>query len=186
MIPVKVTKISYDSEGRNYVVILQEISGNKFLPVIVGSFEAQAIALAIESVETPRPLTHDLICDFIIAIESTLKKIRINNLQEGVFFAQLDIESNESAQVHIDARPSDAIALALRMGTPIFVDSQVMDDAGLLLEDTIKENQKSPFKNKKKLGKSLQRLKEKMQIAIAEEEYEIAAKLRDKISELKS
>ena len=83
MIPVKVKKISYHPPSRSYAVILQEITGERCLPVIVGSFEAQSIALAIEVVDTPRPLTHDLICDMITGINGVLKTVKINNLSDG-------------------------------------------------------------------------------------------------------
>ena len=112
MIPVKVTKISYHSESKSYAVILKEITGEKCLPVIVGSFEAQSIALAIETVDTPRPLTHDLICDLISGVDGVLNAVRINSLDEGVFFSQLEIESIKLGKRIIDARPSDAIAIA--------------------------------------------------------------------------
>lgn len=181
MIPVKVTKISYHSESKSYAVILKEITGEKCLPVIVGSFEAQSIALAIETVDTPRPLTHDLICDVITGVDSVLNTVRINGLEEGVFFAQLEIESTTFGKRNIDARPSDAIAIALRMDTPILVANKVIDEAGVL-EESIEEEKPS----KKKNQLSLKTLKNRMQSAIDEEEYEIAAKLRDKISRLKS
>ena len=126
MIPVKVTKISYHSESKSYAVILKEITGEKCLPVIVGSFEAQSIALAIETVDTPRPLTHDLICDLISGVDGVLNAVRINSLDEGVFFSQLEIESIKLGKRIIDARPSDAIAIALRMDTPILVAKKVL------------------------------------------------------------
>jgi len=182
MIPVKVTKISYHSESKSYAVILKEITGDKCLPVIVGTFEAQSIALAIESVDTPRPLTHDLICDIITGIDSILNTVRINGLEEGVFFAQLEIKSEKLGKRNIDARPSDAIAIALRMNTPIFVASRVLDDAGVLEESL--EQQEKPKEKRPEL--SIQSLKDKMQSAIDDEEYEIAARLRDKISQLES
>ncbi len=181
MIPVKVTKISYHSESKSYAVILKEITGEKCVPVIVGSFEAQSIALAIETVDTPRPLTHDLICDVITGVDSVLNTVRINGLEEGVFFAQLEIESTTFGKRNIDARPSDAIAIALRMDTPILVANKVIDEAGVL-EESIE--QEKPSKKKNQL--SLKTLKNRMQSAIDEEEYEIAAKLRDKISRLES
>jgi len=181
MIPVKVTKISYHSESKSYAVILKEITGEKCLPVIVGSFEAQSIALAIETVDAPRPLTHDLICDVITGVDSVLNTVRINGLEEGVFFAQLEIESTTFGKRNIDARPSDAIAIALRMDTPILVANKVIDEAGVL-EESIE--QEKPSKKKNQI--SLKTLKNRMQSAIDEEEYEIAAKLRDKISRLES
>ena len=179
MIPVKVLKISYHPPSRSYAVILKEIKGKKCLPVIVGSFEAQSIALAIEVVDTPRPLTHDLICDVITGIDGSLKTVRVNHLQDGVFFAQLELESDDFGNRVIDARPSDAIAVALRMNTPILVAPKVIKEAGVD-EDTLTEDTPA----EKKPGFSLKVLKEKLRDAIEEEKYEIAAKLRDKISEL--
>ncbi len=139
MIPVKVLKISYHPPSRSYAVILKEITGKKCLPVIVGSFEAQSIALAIEVVDTPRPLTHDLICDVITGIDGSLKTVRVNHLQDGVFFAQLELESDDFGNRVIDARPSDAIAVALRMNTPILVAPKVIKEAGVD-EDTLTED----------------------------------------------
>ena len=181
MIPVKVLKISYHPESRSYAVILKEITGEKCLPVIVGSFEAQSIALAIEVVDTPRPLTHDLICDVITGIDGKLKTVKINHLKDGVFYAQMELESNIFGNRVIDARPSDAIAVALRLNSPILVAPRVLAEAGVK-EDTLR-NVKKP-RNKPDL--SLKALKKKLKKAVEEEEYEFAAKLRDKISNLKS
>ena len=181
MIPVKVIKISYHPTSRSYAVILKEITGEKCLPVIVGSFEAQSIALAIESVDTPRPLTHDLICDVLTGIDSLLKTVRINSLEDGVFYAQMEIESDSFGNRIIDARPSDAIAVALRMNTPILVSSKVLKEASVSEDSLSNDTPKA-----KKSTISLKSLKEKLKSAIEEEEYEIAAKLRDKISDLES
>ena len=130
-------------------------------------------------VDTPRPLTHDLICDVITGIDGSLKTVRVNHLQDGVFFAQLELESDDFGNRVIDARPSDAIAVALRMNTPILVAPKVIKEAGVD-EDTLTEDTPA----EKKPGFSLKVLKEKLRDAIEEEKYEIAAKLRDKISEL--
>ena len=181
MVPVKVIKISYHPTSRSYAVILKEITGEKCLPVIVGSFEAQSIALAIESVDTPRPLTHDLICDVLTGIDSLLKTVRINSLEDGVFYAQMEIESDSFGNRIIDARPSDAIAVALRMNTPILVSSKVLKEASVSEDSLTNDTPKV-----KKSTISLKSLKEKLESAIEEEEYEIAAKLRDKISDLES
>lgn len=178
MIPVKVLKISYHPTSRSYAVILKEITGQRCLPVIVGSFEAQSIALAIDVVETPRPLTHDLICDFITAVDVSLKSVKINNFSDGVFFAQIEILSDNLGEKIIDARPSDAIAVALRMDTPIFVSKKVFNEASIE-EDSLVQETRSEHKKTKI---SLKALKDKMKKAIEEEEYEVAAKLRDKIS----
>jgi len=181
MIPVNVLKISYHPESRSYAVILKEITGEKCLPVIVGSFEAQSIALAIEVVNTPRPLTHDLICDLIKGIDATLSAVRINHLDDGVFFAQMELNSQKLGERIIDARPSDAIAVALRMNAPILVAKEIINEAGVGQDTLVSEK-----KLVKKPKLSLKALKVKLRDAIDEEEYEVAARLRDKISELES
>tara|TARA_B110000014_G_C20029467_1_gene534555 strand:+ start:330 stop:875 length:546 start_codon:yes stop_codon:yes gene_type:complete len=181
MIPVSVLKISYHPESRSYAVILKEITGKKCLPVVVGSFEAQSIALAIEVVNTPRPLTHDLICDLIKGIDGNLSSVKINHLDDGVFFAQMEIHSQELGKRVIDARPSDAIAVALRLNAPILVAKEIIKKAGIGQENLVDE--KKVVKNPKI---SLKALKQKLKNAIDEEEYEVAAKLRDKIIKLES
>ena len=181
MIPVKVLKISYHPPSRSYAVILKEITGEKCLPVIVGSFEAQSIALAIEVVDTPRPLTHDLICDVITGIDGALKTIRVSHLQDGVFYAQMELESEDIGNRIIDARPSDAIAVALRMNAPILVSPNVLEEAGVT-ESALKDKDQAGSKP----DLSLRALKEKLKKAVEEEEYETAAKLRDRIIDLES
>ena len=182
MIPVKVLKISYHHESRSYAVILKEITGEKCLPVIVGSFEAQSIALAIEVVDTPRPLTHDLICDVIACIDGRLKAVKVSHLQDGIFYAQMELETESIGNRVIDARPSDAIAVALRLNAPILVSPEILEEVGVH-QDTLNEpKQVLP----KKPTLSLKALKDKLKKAVEEEEYEIAAKLRDKISSIES
>ncbi len=182
MIPIKVTKISYHAQSRSYAIKLKEIAGKKQISLIVGSYEAQSIALAIESVKTPRPLTHDLLCNILSEIDGDLKDVRIYDLQEGVFYAQLDISSKTLGEKIIDSRPSDAIAVALRMKKPILVSKKVFDEAGILEEKNIINNNK----NIKETYLSIDELKNKLNNAIEKEDYEDAAKLRDKISELRS
>ncbi len=180
MIPVKVEKISYHASNRSYAVLLKEISGERLLPVVVGSFEAQSIALALEVVETPRPLTHDLICEMIQGIDATLKTVKINNLNDGVFYARIEIEGADFGFRSIDARPSDAIAVALRLNTPILVSADVIKEAGVYKEEIkVERTLKTP-------EFTLQDLQEKLQNAVEKEEYERAAKLRDKINEIDS
>ena len=181
MIPVKIIKISFHPPSRSYAVILKEITGDRYLPVIVGSFEAQSIALAIEVVDTPRPLTHDLICDIITGVDGNLKTIKISNLDDGVFYAKLELESEKLGMRVIDARPSDAVAVALRMKAPILVSSDIMNEASVD-KDAFSDYEVA----QKKSGLSLEGLKEKLNKAIEREDYEIAAKIRDKISEMES
>ena len=112
MIAVKVNKISFHPPSRSYAVILKEIDGERRLPVIVGAFEAQSIALALEYMDPPRPLTHDLIGNIIKGIGSKLKTVKINTLKEGVFYASLEIGGDGIGERSIDSRPSDALAVA--------------------------------------------------------------------------
>ena len=179
MIPVKVNKISYHSKSKSYAIVLKEIEGKRCMPVIIGSFEAQSIALAIEEIQTPRPLTHDLICDFISAVDVSLKAIKIYSFNEGVYFAKIIIISEHMGEKIIDARPSDAIAVALRMHTPILVSKKVFDKV------SVEEKLLFQEKERKKIKKDpLPELKREMELAIEKEEYELAAELRDKINNL--
>ena len=183
MIPVNVNKISYHSKSRSYAVILKEIEGNRCLPVIIGSFEAQSIALALEMVETPRPLTHDLICDFISAMDVSLKSVKINTLNDGVYFSEIKFVSDGTGEQIIDARTSDAIAVALRMQIPIFVSKKVFDQSSVDENTLLKEKHD---RNKDVMKISILKLKKKLDIAIEKEKYELAAILRDKINKLEN
>ena len=178
MVPVKVQKISFHPPSRSYAVILSEINGERKLPVIVGSFEAQSIALALEAMETPRPLTHDLIGLLINEIDANLVAVRITNIEDGVFYASLDINGEITGKRSVDSRPSDAIAVGLRMKAPIMISEKLFEQAGLSERD-FEINQKS----EKVL--SVKELEDRLQIAVDNEKYEVAAKIRDQINELK-
>ena len=179
MIPVEVVKVSYDSQAKTYAVVLKEAGGDRFIPIIIGSFEAQSIALALESVDTPRPLTHDLICDIINFYDGHLKAVRINNIKDGIFIAHLEIESPAHKCKTIDSRPSDAITVALKTSTPILISSSIVNEA-CKYDDFFSGSEKIANNT------SLKTLKQKLESAIKKEEYEMAAKLRDKIIELES
>ena len=176
MIPVKVQKISFHPPSRSYAVILCEINGTRKLPVIVGAFEAQSIALALESMDTPRPLTHDLIGLFIKEVEAKLVAVRITSLEEGVFYATLDFNGKITGKRSVDSRPSDAIAVGLRMQAPIMIAEKLFDEAGIEDDDTPGETSSSL---------SVKELEDRLQVAVEGEKYEIAAKIRDQIKELK-
>ena len=178
MIPVKVQKISFHPPSRSYAVILCEINGNRKLPVIVGAFEAQSIALALESMDTPRPLTHDLIGLFIKEVEAKLVAVRITNLEEGVFYASLDFNGKITGKRSVDSRPSDAIAVGLRMQAPIMIAEKLFDEAGIEDEDDSAPGETSS-------SVSVKELEDQLQVAVEGEKYEIAAKIRDQIKELK-
>lgn len=183
MIAVKVNKISFHPPSRSYAVILKEIDGERRLPVIVGAFEAQSIALALEYMETPRPLTHDLIGNIIKGIGSKLKTVKITTLKEGVFFASLEISGDGIGERSIDSRPSDALAVALRLQAPILVEEDVMSEASMLSDISSQEEEALDSAD---WAPSLNSLEKRLQEAIDGEEYERAAKIRDQIKEIKA
>ena len=183
MIAVKVNKISFHPPSRSYAVILKEIDGERRLPVIVGAFEAQSIALALEYMETPRPLTHDLIGNIIKGIGSKLKTGKITTLKEGVFFASLEISGDGIGERSIDSRPSDALAVALRLQAPILVEEDVMSEASMLSDISSEEEEALDSAD---WAPSLNSLEKRLQEAIDGEEYERAAKIRDQIKEIKA
>lgn len=178
MIPVKVQKITYYHPNRSYAVILKELDGDRRLPVLIGAFEAQSIAMAMEYMETPRPLTHDLITNLIKGINANLSSVKIIKLKDGVFYSVLDIQSKKIGHREIDSRPSDALALALRMHAPIFVSTDIMDEAIILEKDL--QNIEDEIKQEP----MIETLEKQLQKAIQEEEYEVAARIRDKIKNI--
>ena len=171
MVPVKVQKISYYHPNRSYAVILKELAGDRKLPVLIGAYEAQAIAMAMEYIEASRPLTHDLIVNIVKGINSKLSAVKITRLDEGVFYSILDLQSKDLGHFEIDSRPSDALAVALRMHVPILVAEEVMEEA-LVLEEDIQGEPKADL------------LERQLQKAIDKEEYEMAARIRDKINKI--
>ena len=179
MIPVNVEKISYHPSSRSYAVLLKEQNSEKVLPILVGSFEAQSIALALEVVETPRPLTHDLICEMIKKIDAKLVSVGISKLNDGVFYAKLNIKGLKFGNKQIDSRPSDAISIALRLNAQIYVSPEVIKEAGVNQEDIQEESSITP-------KYSIEDLELKLKKAVDKEEYEKAAEIRDKLKELDS
>jgi|TARA_B100001142_G_scaffold266336_1_gene270757 hypothetical protein len=180
MIPVKVEKISYHPSSRSYAVLLKDERSDLFLPILVGSFEAQSIALAIEVVDTPRPLTHDLICDLITKVDGKLLAVNISKLNDGVFYASLKLSGDNFGTKTIDARPSDAISIALRLNAQIYVTAEVIEEAGVGEDEVISDKQNILPKY------SVEDLEIKLKKAVDEEEYEKAARIRDKIKDLES
>jgi len=180
---VEIAKISFYPPSKGYAVILKELNGDRQLPVIVGAFEAQAIALAIEGIEMPRPMTHDLLSNLLETLEVEVKEIVINKLIEGTFYAKIYTDSFHFGEKEIDSRPSDAIALALRVNAPVFVNKKVMKEAGVILTDQ-EEIEEFQF-NSSEVSKGVL-LQEELDKAIDVENYELAAKLRDKLNALNS
>jgi bifunctional DNase/RNase len=171
------------ASGGAYALILKEVNGNRRLPIIIGAFEAQSIALEMEGIKPPRPLTHDLMKNIIDTFGGALSEIIISDLRDGTFYAKLNFDTQE-----IDSRPSDAIALAVRYGVPIFVAEKVMDEASFFPEneeqETMEQPDGSPPRTKEAHLTKLEALRAQLQEAVEREDYEKAAALRDEIRKL--
>ena len=178
MITVKVLKISYQPSTRNYFILLKDVNGDDCIPLTIGSFEAQSIALALESIEEKRPMTHDLICHLFSEIGFSLKSVRITDLKDDVFYSVIDLESKKHGSHKINARPSDAIAIALRESAPILVSEKLIQKPSL--QSNIFFDSNDDIDERKFLNK----LKVRLENAIKNEKYEVAAELRDKIKKI--
>ncbi len=134
-IELEIVALSHSiTQTHSYAVVLGEINGLRRLPIVIGGFEAQAIAVALERMSPSRPLTHDLMKNFMMAFNVELHEVVINDLQEGIFYSKL-VCSSANDTVEIDSRTSDALALAVRFGCPIFTYDTILDQAGILMED---------------------------------------------------
>jgi len=192
MIEVEVVKIAFYPPSKGYAVLLKEIGGEKQLPVIVGAFEAQAIALALEGMKMPRPMTHDLISNILEDIGADIKEVIITDLIDGTFYAKIAMDFNEYDSRDVDSRPSDAIAIALRVGAPVYVSEGVMSEAGVVAEDLEGVTEESESLSEEtslsspgeSSGESLVELEEALKKAIDAEDYEKAARIRDKIQKI--
>ena len=184
---------SSPSTGGAYAILLKELEGHRRLPIIIGAFEAQAIALEMEGIKPPRPLTHDLLKQITDNLGAIVNEVVIDELRENTFFAKIILEVSGLTQ-EVDARPSDAIALAVRSEAPIFVAASVMDAAAFIPSEEDEINNVSPGispdsrKSKKPVTKEtkLAAMHDKLREAIEKEEYERAAKIRDDIKRLTS
>jgi hypothetical protein len=202
LVRLNIKGISYSqTQSGAYALILSEENGERKLPIVIGAFEAQSIAIALEKdIRPPRPLTHDLFKNFSDRYDITVKQVIIHKLVDGVFYASLICERDAVEEI-IDARTSDAIALALRFSAPIFTYKNILEKAGVILkinpekdgdkteesfvfDNDIVEKQNEievasdePFKSL-----SLSDLKDLLKKAVQDEDYEVAAKIRDEIS----
>jgi len=176
---------SSQASGGAYALILKETNGSRRLPIVIGAFEAQSIALEIEGIKPPRPLTHDLIKNLIDLLGGELIDVLISDLRDGTFFARINLDTQE-----IDSRPSDAIAIAVRYGAPIYVAEKVMAEASFVSEggedekaipaNAKPEQEEPPNSQLSKFEQLVKRLED----AIAKEDYEKAAQLRDELKKL--
>lgn len=179
---------SSPSTGGAYAILLKEIDGNRRLPIIIGAFEAQAIALEIEGIKPPRPLTHDLLKHTIDNLGAAVSEVVIDELRENTFYAKIILDIAGVAN-EIDARPSDAIALAVRSNAPIFALDTVLDAAAFVPNEETEKLKETKAAGEEHLRPNtkeaqIESLQDKLRKAIEAEEYERAAKLRDDIQKL--
>ena len=185
LVELAVNRISYSqSQNGAYALILEEIDGKRKLPIVIGGFEAQSIAIALDKeIQPPRPLTHDLFKNFANNYDIKIKQVIIHKLIDGIFFSSVICERNKEEEI-FDARTSDAIALALRFESPIYTYDKIVDKAGIILKKEIQDKKQKKFDESFK-GFSIKQLNKKISKAIEEEDYELAAKLRDEINQRK-
>ncbi|MBC6409272.1 MAG: bifunctional nuclease family protein [Ekhidna sp.] len=173
---------SGQSQSGSFALVLGEVEGNRRLPVIIGMFEAQAIAIEIEKIIPNRPMTHDLFKSFALNFEITIKEVCISDLKEGVFFAKIVCEHNGQTFA-IDSRPSDAIAIGLRFNVDFYTSESILSEAGIVLTDEYEEEithtevQKSQKTNLSDMTSV--ELEKLLSDALDKEDYEQAAKIRD-------
>ncbi len=182
---------SSQSQVGSYALVLGEESGNRRLPIIIGMFEAQAIAIEIEKIVPNRPMTHDLFRTFAEKFDVTVEEILISDLKEGVFFSKI-VCTDGLKRVEIDSRPSDAIAIGLRFGVQIYTYENILSEAGIVLSDFEEEESQEEEKQvaptagegKKDWVKelSLDELQKMLDDALGSEDYEKAARIRDEIN----
>lgn len=192
-IKLTVLGLSYSqSQTGAYALVLAEENGDRRIPIIIGGFEAQSIAIELEGLKPPRPLTHDLFVNFATAFNIDIVEVNIYKLEEGIFYSELVCE-NGSLRIKIDARTSDAVALAIRFKCPIYTTEQIIHKAGIVLNmdqspsnltDEVESNSPAPGKSpiqSKYSGLETDELQKALNDAIANENYEEASIIRDEI-----
>jgi len=198
LVRLNIKGISYSqTQNGAYALILSEVDGKRKLPIVIGAFEAQSIAIALEKeIRPPRPLTHDLFKNFSDRFDIVIKQVIIHKLVDGVFYSSIICERDKIEEI-IDARTSDAISLALRFQAPIFTYKNILDKAGIflkgntnpeklteddevLMDEIVLEEETEDNNNLN--NKSLQELHTQLEQAVNNEDYELAARLRDEIS----
>ncbi len=192
-IELEIVALSHSiTQTHSYAVVLGEVNGLRRLPIVIGGFEAQAIAVALERMQPSRPLTHDLMKNFMTAFNVELHEVVICDLQEGIFYSKL-LCSNDNDTVEIDSRTSDALALAVRFGCPIYTYENILDNAGMLMEDTGKKKKASVVTQEKQSGAgldelkalSLEELNTLLNDVLEQEDYIRAIAIRDEINSRK-
>lgn len=195
-IPLEIIVLTQSlAQNQSYTVVLGEIKGKRRLPIVIGNNEAQAIALAVENMTPPRPLTHDLLKNILDTFEVYLKEVIIHQLMDGIFYSRL-VCVRDQDEVNIDARTSDAIALAVRYGCPIYVTPSILESAGIYLDeemaDAFKEEEEGAGMDEDEPMASdfsfftQKELDQKLDEALTSEDYEKAARIRDEIQRRQS
>lgn len=193
-IELEIVALSHSiTQTHSYAVVLGEVNGLRRLPIVIGGFEAQAIAVALEKMQPSRPLTHDLMKNFMTAFAIDLHEIIICDLQEGIFYSKL-VCSTENDTVEIDSRTSDAIALAVRFGCPVYTYENILESAGIMMEDTAEKGKKkkskqevmveqdSPTGNEDLKTMTLDELNNLLNEVLEGEDYIRAIAIRDEIN----
>jgi uncharacterized protein len=194
-IELEIVALSHSiTQTHSYAVVLGEVNGLRRLPIVIGGFEAQAIAVALEKMQPSRPLTHDLMKNFMNAFSVDLIEVIITDLQEGIFYSKL-VCSSENDTVEIDSRTSDALALAVRFGCPVYTFEHILDSAGILMEDTasskkrktadIEESSGSSGESGDLRSLSLDELNKLLNEVLEQEDYLRAIAIRDEINNRK-
>jgi bifunctional DNase/RNase len=185
-IELEIVALSHSiTQTNSYAVVLGEVNGLRRLPIVIGGFEAQAIAVALERMKPTRPLTHDLMKNFMLAFNVDLHEVLIADLQEGIFYSKL-LCSSDADTVEIDSRTSDALALAVRFGCPIYIYETIFDIAGVenpdqgVIEESPAKSEPSPYEDLKKM--SLEDLNTLLNEVLEQEDYIRAIAIRDEIN----
>jgi hypothetical protein len=185
-VKLRVIGLTYSqTQTGSYALVLAEENGRRRIPIMIGAFEAQAIALHLEDLQPPRPLTHDLFRRFSMAFGIELKEVFINKLSEGIFYSEL-LFDREGEMARIDSRTSDAVALALRYKCPIYTTPEILEQAGIILEDKADmldpEVETDTASEPSGLSsKSAEELNMLLEEAVANEDYETASEIRDEL-----
>lgn len=195
---LKLIGITYNQiESGVYALILEEVEGKRRMPIVIGYPEAQSIECRLQDVKTPRPLSHDVMADIIRQLGATLTDIYIYRLDNGVFAANLDLVDASGQHISIDSRSSDAIAVAIRMGVPIFTSEELLNEVGFLPETKSdnkaqKKNKDSFFNSSKEIAKgkkyskyTSEYLESQLARLVSEEKYEEAAKIKSELERRK-
>ena len=145
-VPVELIGVRIELPTNTPIVLLRELNGDRFLPILIGATEAAAIAFALEGMEPPRPMTHDLLRDVTVALDARVDRVVLTDLRDGIFFADL-VLVRDGVETIVSARPSDSIALAVRTGAPLFVNPAILEEAGVEIRDEDEEEEVARFRS---------------------------------------